>query len=155
MYSKKFLKNSIKLFKEFISSNVPDLLYSKSIQRADGHSKGTRGSSKGHLGTRRAFEGHSRHSSTWDTWPLEGHLGTQGTWTFGHSNTWSTRTLEGHLGTRALKAFGHFDTRALEGHLGTQVLRHSGTRSTRYTLFSRLLFEFRKFVIPLTMLKYI
>ena len=120
----KVFRKLYKTIMEFISSNFADLFYLKSTQRGLGHWKGTRWSLKGHLRTRSALKGHSkgtralkalRHSNTWGTWTLKGHLRSWAlkalaTWALEYMSTWDTRAHEGHLGTRVLKVIGHSGT---------------------------------------------
>ena len=113
IHCERFLKN-YKTSKESIPSNVADLFYLKIIQRALGHSRGTR----------EAFKEHSK-----GTWSLEGHS---------KSTPRELKAL-GHLeGTWASKAPMLLHTRALKGHLCTQPLGHSCTQGTRVNSFSRL-----------------
>ena len=69
-----------------------------------------------HSGTRAL--GHSRHLGTWDTWALQGHLGTRTLKTLGHL---ASQGL-GHSGTR--KALGHSGTWALEALYLVDSLSH-------------------------------
>ena len=67
-----FFKKLYKTIKEFICSNVVDLFYSKSTQRVLMYSKGTQGTLKEYLSTRRTFVGHSQGTLvTQDTRVLE------------------------------------------------------------------------------------
>ena len=88
--------------------------------------------------------GLSRHSNTWGTRALEGHLGTRSLKVLGNLRHSGTRRALGHSGTRKAlghlgsQALGHSDTWKALGHLGTEALGHLGTRGIRGTLFSRL-----------------
>ena len=125
MYSEKSLINSIKLLK----CPFPVILHiffveepSNDTWTLKGHLMVTQRVRKHLKGTRRVLKtlGHSK-----------------GTWTLGHSrhlSTWGTRALEGQLDTRALR---DLHTRHLKG---TLTLRLSGTRDTRGTLFSRIIY---------------
>ena len=87
----KLFKKPYKTIKESISSNAVNLFYSKSTQRALGHSKGH---SKG-IQALKALG----HLSTWGTRVLRGTLDPWELKHLKHSGTW--RALR-HSGTRAL-----------------------------------------------------
>ena len=114
MYSENFLKKLYKTIKQFISSNLLGLFYTKGIQRVLGHSRGT----KRYLSTKRAVEGNCK-----DTTRPFGHSRHQGTRTQALRHSKDTRAPKHYRyeDTWALKNLG---TLALEGRMGTKALRH-------------------------------
>ena len=93
MYCEKVFEKLYKTIKESVSSNVTDLFYLKSTQRALGHPKGTRELLKEHLSIGTVLLGH--------------YKGTQGTRALKYLRL--SGTLR-YFGTWALKALGHSGT---------------------------------------------
>ena len=97
----KAFKKLYKTMADSISSNAANFF------SLEGHPKDTCRALKGHLGTRRIFQGDLSTRKT-----LEGHSGIQG--------SWCTRELEGYIGTQVFKALENSGTQRNLGHSGTQ-----------------------------------